>query len=143
MTKQTIFIKKMLKDEESSTEFGEWKEHFISAGNNKNPDIEVQRTKDHYFVYMENTIVGILYLKEKNSSLYFIFYSLEKFTRKGLGLGEQIIALVNLIAKFQGYKSIGVLTAKICGVTVYYRKRGFEIIKQSKEGYVWMRKRID
>lgn len=143
MTKQTIFIKKMLKDEESSTEFGEWKEHFMFAGNNKNPDIEVQITQDHYFVYMKNMIVGILYLKEKDNSLYFIFYSLEKFTRKGLRLGEQVIVLINSIAKSQGYKNIGVLTARICGVTVYYRKSGFEVIKQSKKGYIWMRKKID
>ena len=143
MAEQTIFIREILKDEESYAEFREWEEHFMYAGNNKNSDIEVQRTKNHYFVYRESVIVGILYLKERDNSLYFVFYSLKKFTRKGLGLGEQVIALVNLIAKSKGYKSIGVLTAKTCGVIPYYRKNGFEIIKQSQEGYVWMRKKID
>ncbi|MCK5475949.1 MAG: GNAT family N-acetyltransferase [Candidatus Pacebacteria bacterium] len=143
MIKQTIFIKKISQEDENCMEFREWEEHFICAGGNENYDIEVKRTKDHYFVYSGNTIVGILYLKERNNSLYFVFYSLKEFTRKGLGLGEQIITLVDSIARSQEYKNIGVLTAKICGVISYYRKKGFEIVKQSSEGHVWMRKKID
>ena len=142
MTKQNIYIKKISGDQQNISEFKEWEEHFRQAGKNKNPDIEIQVTSNHYFVYQDNIIVGTLYLKSKNDTLYFVFYSLKKFTRKGLGLGKLVLEIINSKAQSQNQKHIGVLTAKSCGVAPYYQKNGFEIIKQNESGSIWMQKKV-
>lgn len=84
-----------------------------------------------------------MYLKGKDDTLYFVFYSLAKFTRKGLGLGEQVIGIVNSIAQSQTYENIGVLTAELCNISPYYEKKNFEIVKQSENGSIWMKRKVE
>lgn len=139
---QDISTREMTANDKTAPEFIEWENHYLKAIEAKNPDIDIYGFMYLHFVFKGDKKVGVLYLRPIGGTLYFVFYSLEQFTKKGLGLGEKVIWIVDRAAKENRYKKIGVLTSKACGVYPYYEKRGFKKIIEDKSGFIWMVKEV-
>jgi hypothetical protein len=139
---QGVLVRKLSENERGDKEFKEWEKHYLKSVGAKNPDIDIYGFEFLYLVFNGSDKVGLLYLRPKNKTLYFVFYTLDEFTKKGLGLGEKVIQIVSRIARGGGYEKIGVLTSRVCSVYPYYEKRGFKIILENPFGYIWMEKEV-
>ena len=135
-----ISIKKMNRDEVRGKEFQEWSKHYNEAKKQNTSPLDINALENYYLVFKGRTKVGILYLEIRDKVLYFVFYSLEKFTKKGLGLGGAIIQIVDVLARNNQCISTNVLTAKNCGVISYYENRGFKRVFQVFTGLVELKK---
>ena len=135
-----ISIKKMNRDEARGKEFQEWSKHYNEAKKQNTSPLDINALENYYLVFKGRTKVGILYLEIRDKVLYFVFYSLEKFTKKGLGLGGAIIQIVDVLARNNQCISTNVLTAKNCGVISYYENRGFKRVSQVFTGLVELKK---
>lgn len=150
-----ISIRKITKNEIKEKEFREWEEHYKKNTKGKNVDIDIYDLDSLYVVLKGEVKVGLLYTKageghcpvhktkcQSISTLYFVFYSLEEFIGKKLGLGEKVIDIVSKIAKCEQREKIGILTTRGCNVIPYYEKKGFRITSEEKGGAVWMEKEV-
>lgn len=138
-----VLVRKMTQEERTGREFKEWENHYLKAVEGKNSDIDIYGFNFLYLVFNGDDKIGLLYLKPKNKTLYFVFYTLDEFTKKGLGLGEKVIKIVSRIAQGNGYGKIGVLTSRVCNVYPYYEKRGFKIVLENSFNYIWMEKEVE
>ncbi len=137
-----VSARKTENGEKIEKEFKEWEDHYKKNTKSKNTDIDIYDLNNLYVIQKGETKMGFLYTKTKDNTLYFVFYSLEEFTRKKLGLGEKVIKIVSKMAKNEGLEKIGVLTTRKCNVIPYYEKKGFEMTSEDPGGSVWMEKAI-
>lgn len=138
-----ISARKMREDEKKDKEFLEWEEHYKKNTRGKNVDIDIYDIRNLNVIQKGETKVGFLYTRVKGDTLYFVFYSLEEFTRKKLGLGEKVIGIVSKIARSEQRPKIGILTTRECDVIPYYEKKRFKITSEDPEGSIWMEKEIE
>lgn len=138
--KNEISIRKINREEAEGKEFQEWRRHYNEAKEQNTSLLDINAFENYYLVLKGRTKVGILYLKVKDKTLYFVFYSLERFTRQGLGLGDAVIQIVSALAKNNQCVSISVLTAEDCNVVSYYQNRGFKKIFGNSSGLTKLRK---
>ncbi|MFZ2969673.1 MAG: class II aldolase/adducin family protein [Minisyncoccia bacterium] len=137
-----ISARKIKEGEEKDKEFREWEEHYKKNAKGKNVDIDIYDVKSLYMIQKGEAKAGFLYTKMKDDTVYFVFYSLEEFTRKKLGLGEKVIDIVSKMARNKQFGKIGILTTRECNVIPYYEKKGFKITSEDKGGLIWMEKKI-
>lgn len=137
-----ISARKIKEDEKKDKEFLEWEEHYKKNTKGKNADIDIYDTRNLNVIQKGETKMGFLYTRTKDDTTYFVFYSLEEFTRKKLGLGEKVINIVSKIARSEQCPKIGILTTRECNVIPYYEKRGFRISSEDPGGSVWMEKEV-
>ena len=138
--KNEISIRKINGEETEGKEFQEWKRHYNETKEQNTLLLDTNTLENYYLVLKGKTKVGILYLEVRDRALYFIFYSLKKFTKKGLGLGSAIIQIVDALARNNQCVSTNVLTAESCGVISYYENRGFKRVFQVSAGLVELKK---
>ena len=128
------------RDEARENEFQEWRKHYNEIKEQNILSLDINTLENYYLVFKGKTKVGILYLEVRNRALYFIFYSLRKFTKKGLGLGSAVIAIVDVLARNNQCVSTNVLTVESCGVIPYYENRGFKRVFEVSAGLVELKK---
>ena len=138
--KNEISIRKINGEEAEGKEFQEWRRHYNEAKEQNTSFLDINALENYYLVLKGRTKVGILYLKVKDKTSYFVFYSLERFTRQGLGLGDAVIQIVSALAKNNQCVSINVLTVEDCNVVSYYQNRGFKKIFGNSSGLTELRK---
>jgi len=137
-----VSLRRIHEEEFMEEEFQEWEEHYNENTKSSTGMIDIHNPNFVYVVFKGETKVGFLNAKPVGKTLYFVFYSLKKFTKKGMGLGENIIGLVTDIALNGQYDKIGILTTKECNVFSYYQKREFKKIFEDSQGIIWMDKRV-
>ncbi|MFA6097476.1 MAG: GNAT family N-acetyltransferase [Candidatus Paceibacterota bacterium] len=137
-----ISARKINEDEKKEKEFLEWEEHYKKNTKGKNADIDIYDAKNLYVIQKGEAKVGFLYIRTRDDTIYFVFYSLEEFTRKKLGLGEKVIDIVSKIARSEQCGRIGILTTRECNVIPYYERKGFRITSEDEGGSVWMQKEM-
>ncbi len=137
-----VSARKIKEDEKREKEFLGWEEHYKKNAKGKNVDIDIYDAKSLYMIQKGEAKVGFLYTKMKDDTVYFVFYSLEEFTRKKLGLGEKVIDIVSKMARNKQFGKIGILTTRECNVIPYYEKKGFKITSEDSGGLIWMEKKI-
>ena len=135
-----VSIRKTSEDELKENEFQEWRKHYNEVTKKGILPIDINASENYYSVFKGRTKVGILYIEIRNENLYFVFYSLEKFTRQGLGLGDAVIRIVSALAKNNQCASVNVLTVEDCKVVSYYQNRGFRKVSGSSPGLIELRK---
>jgi len=138
----SISARKINENEKRDKEFLEWEEHYKKNTKGKNVYIDIYDVKSLYVILKGEAKVGFLYTRMKDDTLYFVFYSLEEFTRKKLGLGEKVIDIVSKIARSEQCQKIGILTTRECNVIPYYERKGFRITSEDERGSVWMEKEM-
>lgn len=110
----------------------EWDEHHDEVyGRNS---FVAQNKDKHYLVKRGRQKCGFLYMDVQKDKIVFIVYILKELQEK-LGLGRNIINLIEIIAKSRGIEQLKILTVEKCRVKDYYIKRhGFEL--ESEGDYI-------
>jgi len=135
-----ISIRKTNEGELKENEFQEWRKHYNEVTKRGILPIDIDASENYYSVFKGKTKVGILYIEIRNNGLYFVFYSLERFTRQGLGLGDAVVWIISALAKNNQCASINVLTVEDCKVVSYYQNRGFRKVSRNFSGSIELRK---
>ena len=142
LTSEEVSLRRIREEEFQEEEFQEWEDHYNKNITSSTGNINIYDPNFVYVVFKGETKVGFLNTKPVEKTLYFIFYSLKKFTKKGMGLGEKIIGIVTDMALNGQFDKIGILTAKGCNVFSYYQKREFKKTFEDSQGIIWMEKRV-
>lgn len=117
----------------------EWERHYKEM----NPEIYPMRMD-----YKRNTFIvrrgeegaGIIFIEKDEADLKFVLFTTHGFQKKGLGIGQKILSILELLAGNVGADNLMVITKDLCGVAGYYLKQGFTQVPSGNEFIILKRK---
>jgi len=98
--------------------------------------------ENYWNIKKDNHCYGLCYInavKDKNI-LNFVIYISKKYQKKGLGIGEKVLSILEKVAKSE-VLDLQLITKPLCGVENYYLKMGFHI-HEKNDYIILMRKNL-
>ena len=92
----------------------------------KNDDLEEDKTMDMYGAYINNKLIGTVFLKENDDSTVQIktVAILNEF--RGIGLGRYLLEFIEDLARERGYSQARLMGRMSC--KDFYRKLGYQAV---------------